>query len=109
MVESGLAGSLIQRLSRVDSPFFEGGDVIPEIPDNSTLRDVTFMEMDSRSASLALGVSLVPQTGHQDVEIIIITPDGDWEYKRSYGGHPRNAATWAGNIALELLRQELIK
>jgi hypothetical protein len=43
------------------------------------------------------------------VEIAIITPESEQSFKRSYGGHPRNAASWAANIALDLLRQELSK
>ena len=109
VVEAGMGGSLIQKLSRTQTDWFEGGEVIPSLPDDETLLDLTFKELDARSASLALGICLTPQAGQQDVEIVVITPTGEQDIKRSYGGHPRNGSTWAANIALELLRQELIK
>jgi nicotinamide-nucleotide amidase len=109
VLEAGMAGSLVQKLSRVQSNRFEGGEVIPEIPDDTTLLEATLSELDTRNASLALGICLTPQAGQQDVEIVIITPEGEQNIKRSYGGHPRNGTTWAVNMALELLRQELVK
>ncbi len=109
VLEAGMAGSLVQKLSRVQSNRFEGGEVIPEIPEDTTLLEATLSELDTRHASLALGICLTPQAGQQDVEIVIITPEGEQNFKRSYGGHPRNGTTWAVNMALELLRQELVK
>ena len=104
-----MAGSLVQKLSKAQSNRFAGGEVIPEIPEEETLLDVTFNELSSRNTTLALGVCLTPLTGQQDLEIVIITPDGEQTIKRSYGGHPRNGPTWAANISLELLGQELLK
>lgn len=109
VLEAGMAGSLVQKLSRVRSNRFEGGEVIPEIPEDTTLLEATLSELDTRHASLALGICLIPQAGQQDVEIVIITPAGEQNIKRSYGGHPRNGTTWAVNMALEFLRQELVK
>jgi competence/damage-inducible protein CinA-like protein len=109
VVEAGLAGSLVQKLSKAQSSRFEGGEVIPEIPEDETLLDITFSELSSRNTLLALGVCLTPLTGQQDLDIVIITPEGEQSIKRSYGGHPRNGPAWAANISLELLRQELLK
>jgi nicotinamide-nucleotide amidase len=109
VLEAGMAGSLVQKLSRVKSNRFEGGEVIPEIPEDTTLLEATLRELDTRNASLALGICLTPQAGQQDIEIVIITPEGEQNIKRSYGGHPRNGTIWAVNMALELLRQELFK
>jgi len=108
VLEAGMGGSLVQRLSSTQSPSFAGGEVIPELPDGISLKDATFNEMDARSTTSALGVLLTPQAGQQDVEIVIITGDSEMEHKRSYGGHPRNGTTWATNIAMDLLRQALI-
>lgn len=108
-VEVGMAGSLVQKLSKTNSARFAGGEVIPEIPEEQTLLDVTFNELSSRNTTLALGVCLTPLAGQQDLEIVIITPDGEQTIKRSYGGHPRYGPIWAANISLELLRQELSK
>jgi nicotinamide-nucleotide amidase len=107
--EAGMAGSLVQKLSKINSSCFEGGEVLPALPEDTSLLEATFKEMDSRNTTLGLGVSLTPQAGQQDVEIVIIVLDSNQVQKRSYGGHPRNATTWAANIALDLLRQELIK
>jgi nicotinamide-nucleotide amidase len=109
VLEAGLAGTLVQKLSGFQSPFFEGGEVLPALTDDTSLLESTSNEMDLRNTTVALGISLTPQAGQQDVEIAIITLNGEQVYQRSYGGHPRNAATWAANIALDLLRQELNK
>lgn len=109
VLEAGMTGSLVQKLSRSQSPFFEGGEVLPALPEDSSLLETTFNEMDIRNTNLALGISLIPQADRQDVEIAIITPHGEQLIQRSYGGHPRNASTWATNIGLDLLRQELNK
>jgi nicotinamide-nucleotide amidase len=109
VLEAGMMGSLVQKLSRTQSPFFEGGEVLPALPEDTHLMEITFNEMDIRNTTLALGISLTPQADRQDVEIAIITPLGEQLIQRSYGGHPRNASTWATNIGLELLRQELDK
>jgi nicotinamide-nucleotide amidase len=108
VLEAGMAGSLVQSLSRTQSQAFAGGEVIPALPEDTTLKEATLNEMDARNTTLALGVVFTPQTGQQDIEIVILTLDGDQEYKRSYGGHPRNGTTWAANIAMELLRQALL-
>jgi nicotinamide-nucleotide amidase len=108
ILEAGMAGSLVQKLSRIQSLVFEGGEVIPTLPEGMSLKDATLNEMDARNTTLALGVALTPLAGQQDVEIVILTLDGDQEHKRSYGGHPRNGTTWAANIAMDLLRQVLL-
>jgi competence/damage-inducible protein CinA-like protein len=107
VLEAGMAGSLVQKLSRSQSPVFVGGEVVPALPEGTSLKEATLDELDARSTTLALGVALTPQTGQQDLEIVILTTDGDQEFKRSYGGHPRNGTTWAANIALDLLRQAI--
>ena len=107
VLEAGMAGSLVQKLSRSQSPVFAGGEVVPALPEGTSLKEATLDELDARSTTLALGVALTPQAGQQDLEIVILTTDGDQEYKRSYGGHPRNGTTWAANIALDLLRQAI--
>jgi nicotinamide-nucleotide amidase len=108
VLEAGMAGSLVQGLSKTQSFVFSGGEVIPALPEGTSLKDATLNEMDARNTTLALGVMLTPQAGQQDVEIVILTLDGDQEHKRSYGGHPRNGTTWAANIAMDLLRQALL-
>ncbi len=57
------------------------------------------------NATAVLGVALSISAGQQDIAIVSITPPGQEERRLTYGGHPRNAARWAVNTALDGLRR----
>jgi nicotinamide-nucleotide amidase len=105
ILEVGMGGALIQRLSRPESSIYLGGEAIPSLPENVSLIDTLVNEMDVRGADCALGVAITPGSGQTDIEIALITPTGgEKTIQRSYGGHPRNGSIWAANIALDMLR-----
>jgi hypothetical protein len=53
---------------------------------------------------VGLGVRLIPGPVKQDIQMMIITPEGESNSTRSYGGHPDYASLWAVNLSLDLLR-----
>jgi len=103
VVEAGLGGSLIRRLASLPGPFL-GGEMLSfqtaEINLSTSLRAYH----QSHQANVALGVRLIPGPEKQDIQMIIITPEGERNSTRSYGGHPDYASLWAVNLSLDLLR-----
>jgi hypothetical protein len=59
-------------------------------------------------AEIVLGVTLQPTKENQVLSLILITPKGEHEVTRFYGGSPANATIWAANIALDFLRRILM-
>ena len=56
-------------------------------------------------SSAALAVALSRSGESQDISIAVITPLGQAERQLTYGGHPKNAARWAVNTAIDWLRR----
>jgi competence/damage-inducible protein CinA-like protein len=105
VVESGLAGVLIQRLSNVPTQSFLGGESLPFLHEGEPLKETTRIEMDARGATAGLGVALHPGKDQMDFELTLLTPQKEESHHRSFGGHPRYAPEWATNAALDLLRR----
>jgi nicotinamide-nucleotide amidase len=101
--ESGLADTLMKRLNPVGHSAYLGG----------SSREIRSDELVTASASLlqemhataVLGVALSITGEQQDIAIVIITPLGQEERHLTYGGHPKNAARWTVNTALDRLRR----
>jgi len=105
VVEVGLAGALVGRLSKVQTPAFLGGESLPFLHEGEPLTETIQIEMDARGAAAGLGVALHPGKDQMDFELSLITPEKSETHHRSFGGHPRYAAEWAVNAALDLLRR----
>jgi nicotinamide-nucleotide amidase len=105
VVEAGLAGALIQRLSKAQTQAFLGGESLTFPHDDEPLKETVQIEMDARGASAGLGVVLHPGKDQADFEMTLITPEKSETHHRSFGGHPRYAPEWAVNAALDLLRR----
>jgi len=112
VVECGLDGELIQKLSAASkSPdsilanTFQGGEVIacPYTPEELAPFITEYQE--TRQVEVCLGVAVFPGSEKQDVFITVVTPDGQRNYTRPYGGPPENAPRWALNHSLDLLRK----
>ena len=58
-----------------------------------------------QSAKAALGVALFASENEQVIEQALITPEGEQSRRLTYGGPPKYAPRWAGNLALNWLRQ----
>ena len=112
VVESGLGGELIQRLSTISqgedneiARIFRGGEIIIDRPHPKDLVNVTSAFIQSRQAQVGLGVTIYPDGERQEVYIVIITPKGEQQFTRPYGGPPEYAPRWAFHHSLNLLRQ----
>jgi len=101
--ESGLEGALLSRLERTGHPLYRGGQR-REVQEDSLAQIAEMIHQDFDS-SVVLGVILSVSNAKQDISIAILTPLGQEERQLTYGGHPKNAARWATNTALDGLRR----
>lgn len=104
LVEAGLNGKLTQRLASAEGPFV-GGKVLTELPQPAQLQDLTNEFKAAQDVDVCIGVGLYPAGEKQDIHIVLITPDNEKTLKRSYGGPPQLAQSWAVNITLDLIRK----
>lgn len=102
--ESGTSGTLIQRLSNAGEAYL-GGEVLTEILNETDLTDIIRQKAKSTTANLVCGLVLSPDENQQNLYIVLISPQGEQQERRSYGGPPQNAPLWAANITLDLLRK----
>ncbi len=112
VIESGLDGNLIRRLSTMtqstsDLPddIFRGGEVITGRPAPEDLFKLTAAYKVTRQAEVCLGVAIYPAPERQEVCIVVTTPGGTQEFTRPYGGPPEYAPRWALHHSLDLLRK----
>jgi nicotinamide-nucleotide amidase len=104
VVESDLGGQLLRRLA--GSPgVFRGGEMLAERPkDGEALLAVTENYRQARGADVGLGVAIYPHGEKQDVQVALITPEGQRTLQRPYGGPPEYAPRWALHHSLDILR-----
>jgi nicotinamide-nucleotide amidase len=102
-VESGLEGALLRRFGQVGHALYRGGNQ-QELQAGSLAQAAETVRQDSH-ASVALAAALSISEGNQDISIAILTPLGQQERQQTYGGHPKNAARWAVNNAIDWLRR----
>ncbi len=105
--EAGLAGALTERLSRVESSAYLGGERSDAPP--SDLAAATASTRARFGALAGLGVSLTIETETIAVHLCLQTETGQQERRLTYGGHPRNAPRWAANMALDWLRRAALE
>lgn len=103
IVEAGLNGELSRQLS-ASKTGFKGGQILAELPASEILLSITDAYRQQCQAQVGLGVVLYPGNDKQDVQWVILTPEKQQQFSRSYGGPPENAPRWALNNSLELLR-----
>jgi competence/damage-inducible protein CinA-like protein len=103
VVEAGLSGNLIRHLAGANEPFL-GGELLTETPDPQELLECTESFRKSRGADVALGVTVQPAGESQDVHLVLITPEGEQQFTRPYGGPPEYAPRWALYHCLDLIR-----
>jgi len=103
LLESGLDGSLTRRFA-ADRPAnlvaVEGADLQP-----AGLPERTRLARQGHAANVALGVALFSSGGEQSIELCFDSAEGSQSRRLTYGGHPKSAPRWAGNLALNWLRQ----
>jgi nicotinamide-nucleotide amidase len=104
IVEAGLNGRLTQKLASAEGPFI-GGEVLTQLPEPALLKSLTRDFRSARGADIVLGVCLYPSGEKQDIQLFLITPQGEKTITRSYGGPPQLAPGWAVNLGLDWIRK----
>jgi nicotinamide-nucleotide amidase len=103
-IEVNLGGELLQRLAKTQDPAYGGGQSLPALPEGQDLLQLT----QANAETCGLGLRLTPAEGQTDLEIALVTPKTARLTRHSYGGHPKSAPAWAANVALNLLRLEIL-
>ena len=100
-VESGLRGTLKRRLTSTGAPNLLDVISIELGPDelSAFLKD----ELKKSTAKAAIGIAAFPESS--TTEVILITPDGTFERKLTFGGLPGLLTRWSTNLALNWLRR----
>jgi competence/damage-inducible protein CinA-like protein len=106
MVECGLGGTLRAKAERVrfSDQLIR---VIGETCSMEELRDTLIGLKEEHSAEVALGISLLHTPEKHILSLIILSPEGEFETVRSFGGERALSAPWSVNTGLELLRRAL--
>lgn len=100
-IESGLSGNLKRRLTHTGA--LNLLDVISAELGPDELSALLKDEQKKYNAQAALGIAAFPETS--TAEVIIITPEGTFERKLTFGGHPGLLTRWSTNLALNWLRR----
>ncbi len=107
VVEAGLGGELIRRLATTHPALqtsFRGGEIIPAPPAPDQLAGLAQRFRQEKEAQVGLGVAIYPAGEKQDVVLVLLTPDGEQQFTRPYGGPPEYAPRWALHHSLDLIR-----
>jgi competence/damage-inducible protein CinA-like protein len=99
--ESGLGGVLQRRLEKAQNPVYRGGSA--DTSQEETLAQATEAVRQELNAIASIGIALSISGEKQGIDVVTITPLGHKERYLPYGGHPKNAAHWAVNTALDRL------
>jgi len=104
LVESGMHGSLSERMGRVHFPP-ENILILnnPFSPDELQQKVEAFCK--ERQADTAMGVSLLPTPNNYVLHIFVSGPKGHESYTRSFGGEPALSNPWSVNTSLEMFRR----
>jgi nicotinamide-nucleotide amidase len=104
VVEAGLSGSLIRRLSSTAGPFL-GGEMLNDEPPPEELFTIAEIYRQNHNAEVSLGVAIYSKENKKDIYLVLITPSGKQEFLRPYGGPAEYASRWAINNSLDILRK----
>lgn len=106
VVESGLGGSLIQRLAddTQDSPLISAQMLAKSTTEGAFLKGAEAFHQTSK-ADICLAIRCIPGTEKQDIHIYLLTADQKQSYSQPFGGPPKLAPVWAVNHGLNVLRR----
>jgi competence/damage-inducible protein CinA-like protein len=108
VIEKGLEGTLINMLTGQGSAFV-GGEMLQAEVATRPLTELASEYADNLPADLVLALELKPNLVSQALEINLIGRQRVHSFSLAYGGAGQHALDWAGNLALSVLRQELLK
>lgn len=108
VIEKGLDGAVIKALTGQGNAFV-GGEILNASVNTKPLKELSLQYSKEVKADLILGVELRAGTQKHELEIAIIGLSREHHYPLSYGGSTLGAPEWAANLALSILRRELLK
>lgn len=105
-LESGLDGKLLESLQAAGiSP--RNTRIVNLSIQASDLRQVVYEFRQNCRADAAVGSMYSPGAVRQILNLILITPRGEFEDARSYGGPPQLGPIWAVNTTLDFIRRHI--
>jgi nicotinamide-nucleotide amidase len=104
VIEAGLGGNLIRRLSASTGPFL-GGQVLAETVTMDELMKLIDAYRQSQHSDVGLGVAIKQSGGTHLLMLVLITPRETQQYKRLYGGPSEYAPLWAFNQSMDIIRR----
>jgi hypothetical protein len=108
VIEKGLDGAVIKALTG-QGMAFAGGEILSASVNKKPLKELTQLYAKEVQASLVLGVEMKAGDKKHSLDITIIGLSQEHNFSLSYGGHILAAPEWAANLALSILRRELLK
>ncbi|MEX2144749.1 MAG: hypothetical protein WD740_09140 [Anaerolineales bacterium] len=107
VIEKGLESTLIQSLTGQGSAFV-GGELLQTESPGISLSDEAARYAKELPADLVLAVELHSHQTSQQVELVLVGLGHTVSSSLSYGGSSQQAIDWAVNLALSMLRRELM-
>jgi competence/damage-inducible protein CinA-like protein len=108
VIEKGLDGTAIKALTGQGNAFV-GGEILNASVKTKPLKELAQQYSKEVHADLILAIELRTGDKKHELEIAIIGLSREHHYPLSYGGHILAAPDWAANLALSILRRELLK
>lgn len=108
VIEKGLDGTVIKALTAQGNAFV-GGEILNANVSTGPLKELAQQYSKEVKADLVLAVELRIGAKKHELEIAIVGLSREHHYPLSYGGHILSAPDWAANLALSILRRELLK
>lgn len=108
VIEKGLDGTVIKLLTGQGNAFV-GGEILNSNVQTKPLKELSLQYAKEVKADLVLGVELHAGGKKHELEVAIVGSTRERHYSLSYGGHILQAPDWAANLALSILRRELLK
>lgn len=103
VLEAGLGGILTRKLADAGKNFMDGV-VLGMIPEPTQLQGMTAHQRESLGAEVGLGVAIYQEGASQVAYVVLLTPDQERIYQRTYGSAPGIVPRWVMYYCLNLLR-----
>src|SRR3990172_7048558 len=108
VIERGLGGTLIQAFSE-QGLAFAGGKLLQSEGAGKPLKEEAASYALELPADLVLGAELHSRPFAQQLDLVIVGLERESSFSMTYGGSPQQALDWAANLALSVLRRELLR
>jgi nicotinamide-nucleotide amidase len=108
VIERGLDNTVIQAFSGQGSAF-ASGKLLASESGSRPIKEEASRYAKEQAVDVVLGVDLHSSQNKQNLDVVILGLERDSAFSLAYGGSPQQALDWAANLALSVLRRELLK